>query len=413
LFTNASRYDYTLKADSPAVNMSPTPELLTVDLHGNPRTEDLGKDDETPTDLGAFEYQPRLMTNFATEYFLESADPDLGVNIKTSPNWKFIAASPFNPGGATFLPGRIRIWSEESDTFAAVARNPVDMNFPADKIAIVRSSLAMREGINGLTSRFRYTGHELADLVPIYVLETGKNLAPKKDGREYEMIFDLRQGRYRDISLDDMSEYPIDFVFDLLDFSGVPVRPEIDITGFEFELVDRDLFELQFNETVEHFTFSDGVEGWESTNLAPIFRAPIVRYSGLRSALEMVRPVDADPANSYFGAWVSPPIEIVPGTRLRIEMRVSSNRPLEQRPGMRLRFASEEFSFSNEVVVASAFNGPALPSEDGSVYVMYTSIPEDFTETSARFFWDMWNFGEPTRQGSLFLEDFIITRTSD
>lgn len=413
LFTNAARYDYTLKPDSPAINKAPVPELLTIDLHGNPRSEDLGKDDETPTDLGAFEYHPLLRTRFATEYFLESVDPDFGASVKTSPNWRFLAASPFNPGGATFLPGRLRVWSEENDTFAAVARNPVDMTTPADKIAIVRSSLAMREGINGLTARFRFPGHEPPDLVPIYVLETGKDLAPSTDGREYELIFDLRQGRYRDISLDDMDEYPVEYVFDLLDFSGVPVRPEVDITSFEYELVDRDLFELQFNESVEHFDFSDGVEGWESVNLAPIFRAPIMRYSGIRSALEMVRPADTDPENSYFGAWVSPPIELVPGTRLRIEMRVSSNRPLEQRAGMRMRFATEEFSFSNEVVIASAFDGPALPSEEGSVYTMYTTIPEDLNETTARFYWDMWNFGEPTRQGSLFLEEFIITRTSD
>lgn len=413
LFAGQAYYDYKLEEDSPAIDRAPAPEMLTTDLDGNQRSVTLRGVAATATDLGAFERQENFVTSFGAEYYLESANPDTGARIKTSPNWYHNSESPFNEIHARYLPGRIRIWSDTLESYGYVARVPEDFEIPVDKIAVSRVTVAKPDGFTGIGMRLRYPIHNPPDVIPLYLVETSNDYPPLPEGRTYEVIFDPRQGEYRTMSLEDQEPYRMGFAFEITDFIDVPWRPYLDMKKFELELIDRDLFDLQFNTEVARYTFNDGTDGWQSSNLTPLFQSPIMRYSGTRQALEFVRPVNNNPEQSYYGIWASPAHDIPQGARIRIEARISSNRPVDQRPGMRLRLATEAFAFSNELVIEGAFRGPALPAEDGSTYIMYATIPVGIKDKEYYFIWEILNFFDPTRVGSIFLEEVIITRTAD
>lgn len=412
LFVNPAIYDYTLKPDSPAIDRAPADPDLETDLAGNPRNVALGdKNDNGVTDLGAFERQPHLRTAFGAEYWLLSAEPGTGKEIRRSPNWTFNPTSPFGEISARFLPGRLRFWSQENTSFGSIVRETKDLRASTDELVVLRATVAGPTGHGTLTPRLRINAHEASDFYSNLVIEGSKAIPPTAQGRQYEMVFDPRQGKYRTIPVEDLSSHPFAFSFDLLDFQIYPIKPYLDITGFEVEYVDRDLYDLQFNELLAHYKFDDGVNGWVSSNLSPEFKAPLMRYSGTREALEIVRPVDSDPGADYFGAWESPRLEVEPGTRLRVEARVSTNQDLESIPSFRFRISSTDFSYTLETGIAGLLNGPALPSRDGSVYTFYSTVPAGLEEDEIFVFFDLVAFDEPNRVGSVFLEELIITKT--
>lgn len=410
-FVNPQAYDYSLAEDSPALDRAPADPDLETDLAGNARAVGLLEEGQGAVDIGAFERQAHLVANFGAEYWLLSANPDTGKEIRRSPNWSFTPFSPFGEIAARFLPGRLRYWSDENTSFGSIVRETKDLRAGIDEIVVMRTTIAGPTGHGTLTPRLRANVHDASDFYSNLVIEGSKSTPPTAQGRQYEMVFDPRQGEYRSLSAEDLPSHPFALSLDLLDFQIYPIKPYLDITRLEVEYVDRDLFDLQFNELLVHYTFEDGIDGWVSSNLSPEYKAPLIRYSGTRGALEFVRPVDNDPAANYFGAWESPKLDVEPGTRLRIEARVSTNQSLESIPSFRFRLSSTDFSYTLESGVAGLLNGPALPSEEGSIYTFYSTVPPGLEEDRIFVFFDLVAFDEPGRVGSVYLEELIITKT--
>ena len=421
-FVDTETGNYRLAADSPALDQVTRLDDYDFDLDGNNRLVDIegvGNEGFDAMDLGAYEHQGRFVLNLATEYWdntgVEDPHNDGEIVIKKySPGWSFDPSSPFHRIEAEFLPGRLRYFSRQYESFGTIFREGNDIEQEADKIGVLRARLSSlsEEGLGD--TRLRLLGPEMGDVVTETVYVGSKILAPNPAGVEYEVIFDSRQGGYRDIPAEEKPVYPTRFYVDLLDFGDLRSHGIQELNRLAIEWIDRDLWDSQFTEQVVKWDFDPSEPmDWESSGIPEFFPVSTMRYSPSRRALEHVQR-----QSDSFGAWAAPLFDLPAGQLFRVDMLISSEEPLDRVPSFRVRLSSKDFEFTHEKPILSFWSGPASATPEGSLFTMYGRVPADLAEiygedVPMRFFWDLWAFGSGNRSGSLLLEEVTVYTAPD
>ena len=417
LYTDAVKGNFRPSATSPALDRVAADPNSTRDVDGNPRTVDIpgqGNEDGTKLqDLGAFERNTSVLTHFGAFGYDSSQVADIfnpggpSVELKTAPEWSFTSLTPnvFQRVVAEFLPGRLRLYSSGYYTFGAAERPTPDVLQPQDKVAVMRSTLEALDSVGIRNPRFRTSGHGTGEIAQGFVIEGSKQLFPTNQGREYEFIYDNRQGGYRSTPPIASATYGNVFNIDFLDFSNLPYQSKVDLTRFEIQYIDRTLFDAQFSQLGGHWTFDDGAQEWNSAGIPEFFNLPVMVWDGGRKALRLAQVND----NAY-GSWYSPHLTLPPGTLYRIELKISaSSDDVANIPSPQVRLSPDDFSFTQSMRMISATNGASIPRTTAKTYVMYGRIPASLTaDVTSTIFFDLWGVAE-NRVGSLYLEEATVT----
>lgn len=380
LFYDPSLHDYQLTAGSPAIDAANTIALYTADLEGNPRAIDVpsvGGTGAAILDLGAYERQLNIATRFASEFRDVSTIPDPfnpGQNgqIQRSPRWIWNNTSPAVALLGNIYPGRLRLGSVNINSFGGLGRELLDdMKQPADKVCVTKIKLAADGTSNIKVPRLRVNNAETIDSIHTVSVVGSQVLAPNFAGREYDMIYDLRQGQYHSIPFNEKSEFTQVFAFDLLDYLPQQYRDFCDMTSYELTFVDRTTFDAQFTQLAKAWTFapSETFE-WIAGGAPPGFNSPALNYDPARESLRYTQF-----APDTFGGWGSPIFDLPAGKLVRVECQIASPLPKDQAPHFRLRLNTAQFDIAYELVVISFTSGFSAPDGDGELYTLYGRVP--------------------------------------
>lgn len=417
-YVDAAKWNFRLAADSPALDRVPADTTATRDVDGNPRTVEIvgqgTEDGSAPQDLGAFERGNSVVTHFGAFAYDSSQVADIynpggpSVELKTAPEWFFTSLTPnvFQRVAAEFLPGRLRLYSEGYYAFGAAERPTPDVLQPQDKVAVMKATLGSLDTVGIRNPRFRTSGHGTGEISQGYLIEGSKQLFPTNEGREYEFIYDNRQGGYRTQPPVAGTTYGNVLNIDFLDFSELPYQSKVDLTRFELQYIDRTLFDAQFTQLGGRWTFDDGTDGWESRGIPEFFNVPVMVWDSGRKALRL-----AQIAENTYGFWFSPHLSIPPGALYRIELKVSaSSDDVANIPSPQLRFSPDDYSFTQSIRMISVTNGPSIPRNGpAKTYVMYGRVPQSLSaDVTSTIFFDLWGVAE-NRIGSLYLEEITLT----
>lgn len=424
LFKDTAKQNYRLSKDSPAVDMVGIISGQVADLDGNSRNVDVpgfGNEATQTVDAGAYETQNSLIRNFGTEYYDQSLqpgviDPSENTLVRRNPEWEFQEFQGFNEAVMDFLPGGIRLYSEQDGTFGELFRYILDQNQPAEKIQYIRATVQASAFVGQQFTRFRINGPEGQDVAATFSYLGTRELAPSLLGTEYELITDLRQGGYRSIPFVERDTYQAAFRVDIIDFQNLTVRMPQDLTKLQVDFVDRDEFDAQFTRELKRYTFESAVgNGWEPFYIpGGLFTNPRLRYNSALDALELTQT-----SANCFGLWQSEQIDMPAGVLYRVDFRVSTPNIVEQTPWFRFRSGTGNFELSQELLIQPFPLGDAGPDADGEWYSLYGRMPEVLGEVYEPdsvplvLYMDMFGFDATRTNGTIYMEEVVVWTTQD
>ncbi len=380
-FVDTDLGDYRLQGDSPALDLAEKITGYTTDLEANERLveiDEVGDSGDFAMDLGAYERQTEIITHFGAESVDLKSVPDPFNPGQTgfeynSPRWRWNTTSPFKSLKGEILPGRLRLSSLENDSYGGMGRTFFDdMEQPADKIAIVTATLEADDNFAVKNPRIRCNDIQNVDVSSSVIVVGRRPMAPTSNGKEYEYVYDLRQGGYRGLTLAEKPSFRQAFTFELMDFYTFPYRSRHDLTNLRVDFVDRTAFNAQYTNTLKSWTFSPSESfDWQAGPPAPPYNQPFLSYDPGRGALryEVYQ-------NDSFGGWGSPYFNMPAGKRFRVDFKVSTPQAKDVGPYFRIRMNPPFFDVVYEMTIFSVANGNAAPDEDGETYSLYGRVPD-------------------------------------
>lgn len=413
LFQDATASNYRLKTGSPAIDAASNAGSPDIDADGNARLVDInavGGTGATIADIGAYEAQDHFTTKFGTEsydlrYEADPLRPGVTNEVRYNGLWGFNEFSPLERGEGDILPGRLRMWSYQTGTFATMYHAVKDLIQKSDKIALVTMTVRSIGDNDMPNTLIRANGPEANVTAKYVVVGRGGDAGPTRAGNEFQFPYDFRQGGQRPLPFAINPEYPTDFVWDMLEFYQPLHFNPVDLTSLDVKYVDRATFDARFTTTAAQFTFSSGTEGWDSFSIPLIYNVPSFQYNGGQDSLEIIQNTPVS-----YGGWFSPAINVAPGKFYRIEAKVKTNEPENRVPWFRLRATDDGFKLSNELYLSPTVGSLTHPTATGETYVMYGRIPPSVSgNVPLRVWFELFGFFPPERTGSLLLTEIKLT----
>lgn len=452
LFVDVEDGCFQVEEGSPILDLRPWPNGFDKDLEGNDRLVDfagVNLDELDAMDLGAFERQSTMVSNFGGLYgdtiSVDNGDETFRENIVSS-EWSYDEFPAFMLPKVEFLPGKIRVSSLEDGSYGSIWRSAMNWNPAYDKLLVIKQSITAMDILGVPKGRIRVNGslnndvqdNEGNTVFPSLDMMIGTTYEgstfyrPTPQGRDYQVVVDLRQGGYRDTLPQDVPDFRGFYNIDMADWGGYANRVPTDYTKIQAEYIDRATYDAQFTNQLAHWSFSSlpPSSEWESEGIRDIWPGirdmnnPVFYYDSGKSALVISTSKD-----NCFGWWKSRPIPVKIGKNYRIDITVSSPHPLGEGAHFRLRTTTPEFEMSDELIVYSFAPRPELPGEtygaagpveEPKTYTMYGHMSEDFAEAytdvvDLNLFFDVWGFygGDRSNYTKLYLHDVAVWTESD